>query len=760
MSYCSRPAKTSKTNFGTSATKTVSPPAPRTESCGASTSTVVSGGGTSTTTTVQVPGPAGPAGPQGAAGTNGLNGLGFKWQGPFALNVLYKKEDGQTNTLADVVSYAGSSWVAIVDNTSTDQDNPEHEPGNSPSWQLMAQAGAGSNGTIAAPGFDFFNLQDYYNWFQNASVSDLLNAGIAAAGIIIAGTVVTSMLSDSGEGDGEADKRYTGSDGFVTTAFTTPQLADVLTSLCAVAGKTADVSLIDPLDCEFTIGNSNAVSNILKTLCLVYGLDMVDTGSTIKFIPRSATPVSTLAYEDFGFTDGDTPLTRFAASRAQGITLARTVTLKYSSRALDYNPFTQTAEIYTFPEGQDVTIEAPLTLSDSFAKEVVELNLLNSHLERQQYVFPVSYKHLYLECGDVFDSPYGLMRVRRVNEQRDGLLELTCVEAGGEIAIAGSGAQAQIPPISTNVPVVIGYSQGLGIDPTATGASDQGVRGYLAVHGYDAVGWPGAAIYASKTGASYDYAGSVYQEATVGLVASAPSSADYTVWDNTTTISVQLKTNSLGSLSELDVLNGKNWAIIGKEVIGFKNAVLTAPKTYTLSGLLRGRNGTEQQVGTHVANELFTLLDDSLFRFTLDIAERGQVFKVKVVTIGSSLDQVAPVDVQWVSTNTIPWTPINCKLLKTGADYQFSWNERARFDNQMRGGSESPRDSDWGGSSVIIFEADGVTIKKTYPTTGYVFNYTSAMQTSDFGAPQSTLKAAIAQYSQTYGAGYPVALTA
>lgn len=753
MSYCPRPDTTEKTNYGPPATKTVNAPGPRTEACAPASSTVVSGGGSSSSSTVYIPGPAGPMGPPGQ------DGWGFKWEGPFALNVEYKKQQA-SNPLASVVSYAGSTWVAVEDNTSVTEENPEHEPGVSASWMLVAQAGSGGDGTISAPGFDYFNLQDYLNWFSNASVLDLIGAGLAAAGIVVAGAAVVDMLSDDGVGDGEADKRYTGSDGYVTTSFTAPTLPDVLTALCDVAGVTADVSLVDPVECEFTIGNSNAVSNILKTLALVYGLDMVDTGTSLKFVPRSATPVKTLTADDFGFTDGDTPLTRFAASRAQGITLARMVTLKYSSRALDYNPFAQSAEIHTFPEGQDVTIEAPLTLADDFAKEVAELNLLSSHLERQQYVFPISYKHLELECGDVFDSPYGLMRVRRVNEMTDGLLEVTCVEAGGEDAIAGSGALAQIPQISTNIPVVIGYSQGLGIDPPVRSASDQGIRGYLAIHGYDAPGWPGASVYISTDGTSYDFTGTQYQEATVGGVALAIPSADYTVWDETTTFSVVLKTNSLQSVSALEVLNGKNWALVGREVIGFRNAVLTGPKTYTISGLARGRSGTEQMVGLHTTNELFTLLDDSLFRFTLDASERAKILKVKVVTIGSTLDQTDAVDVQWISTNTIPWTPIHCKLLKTGADYQFSWAERARFNNTLQGGVQSPRDPDWGGSSIIIYESDGVTVKKTYQTTGQVFTYTSAMQTSDFGAPQSTLKGGIAQYSQTYGAGYPVAVTA
>jgi hypothetical protein len=772
MSLCSRPSKTEKTNFSTPATKTVNPPAARAESCGPATSSVVSGGGSSTSTTVTVPGPAGPAGPAGAAGaagangadgtngtngTNGLDGWGLEWKGAFALNVQYYKQ--ADNQFGSVVEYNGSSYVAILDNISVTEENPEFEPGLSPAWHLLAQKGvAGGDGTVSSlPGF---NLADAYNWFKNASVTDLISAGIAAVGVIIAGVAISDMMSGDGTGDGSADQRYTGSDGFNGT-YTAPTLPDVLAALCEQALIAYDVSLLPPESCEFCIGNATSTRSIIQQLSLVYGFDMVDTGTALKFIPRNATSLKTLTLADMGFASGLVPSPKFVASRFQGIDLPKTITVKYNSYDLDYNTFTQQSELFPYTTGQDVTIEVPLTLSNEKAKVVAELALVNAHLERQTYTFTTTYRHIDLEPGDVFTTPMGLLRTTKIQETNEGLVEVTAVEAGGELAVEGSGMNAVSPPVSSNKPIVIGYSQGLFIDPPVMSASDTGVRIYCAVHGYDAVGWPGAQAWMSDdNGATYSVLASTSQESTVGMVASPVANRDYHVWDETTTISVTLKTNTLGSVSEISVLNGTNWALIGNEVIGFKNAVLTGPKTYTLSGLLRGRQGTEQFTGTHAVNELFVLLDGNVLKISLANADKSKTRKYKVVTNGSSLDKVDAVDVQAFSNNTRQWTVYGQKALKIGADYQFSWHERSRYDNKLRDYAVSPRDSDWGGALVVIYDTDGITIKKSYPSTSGIYTYTEAQQITDFGSAQATIKAAIAQYSNVWGAGYPVVVTA
>ncbi|MGA9585283.1 MAG: IPT/TIG domain-containing protein [Terracidiphilus sp.] len=99
-------------------------------------------------------GPAGPAGPRGltgapgAPGPDGANGVGFSFLNAFDPYATY--------ALNNVVTYNGSSYIAIVPNG----PNPGGPtPDKNPSWSLMAAAGAtgpvgpaGPQGSLGDPG--------------------------------------------------------------------------------------------------------------------------------------------------------------------------------------------------------------------------------------------------------------------------------------------------------------------------------------------------------------------------------------------------------------------------------------------------------------------------------------------------------------------------------------------------------------------------------------------------------------------------------
>lgn len=761
MSLCSRPPKTKKTAYGAPATKTVGAPAARDESCGPSVSTVVSGGGSNSTTSTVVAGPAGPAGPMGPAGpagadgTNGTNGWGFEWKGPFALNVQYYAQ--ADNQLASVVSYMGSSYIAVADNISMTEENPEHEPGVSSSWQLVAEAGAG--GLNAQDQTFFDSIGSIYDWVKNATLTDLIGAGVIAAGIVLAGSVIVDMFSNDGSGDGSADSRFSGSDGYVPIGYVAPDIKEVLNALCSFANIPHDTSSLPDEECMFVIGNNTSIRTIIDQLSLAYQFEMVDTAGVLKFVPRAATAVKTLTNDDIGYDKSPVPPARYLAKRFQGIDLPRSVTLNYMAEDTDYNTMTQTSQLFTFQEGQDVNLSVPVTMSHAKAKQVTEIALIQSHVERMQYKFTVNYNHLDLEPGDVIETPMGVIRISRITELEEGLLEIEGTDAGVAESVLSSDLEVAVPPASTNVPLSLGYSQGLFFDPTNLTDNDTSVRLYCAVHGYDRAGWPGAQIWVSVDGgATYAVVASTNAEATIGLVATPVPSADYHVWDNTTSITVQLKTNELVSKSELGVLNGENFCMIGNEIIGFKNAVLTGPKTYTLTGLLRGRQGTEWAVDGHVANELFVLLDSALVKLEWPDSDRNKSKKYKVVTIGSSLDKVDAQDVFMYSNNKRLWTVHGQKLEHLGSDWRFTFKERVRFNNDLQSGTEITHDSDWAGFGIAIYDSTGTNIVKTYTTQSELWTYTAAMQTTDFGSVQSSIKSKITQLSQLGAPGYPITL--
>jgi hypothetical protein len=80
-----------------------------------------------------LPGPAGAAGAQGPAGAAGANGTGFNFRNAFNASATYAVDD--------VVTYNGSTYVAIAANQGPSNPTPDTNPA---AWTLMAAGGAAS----------------------------------------------------------------------------------------------------------------------------------------------------------------------------------------------------------------------------------------------------------------------------------------------------------------------------------------------------------------------------------------------------------------------------------------------------------------------------------------------------------------------------------------------------------------------------------------------------------------------------------------
>ena len=767
MSVCPKPDTVKVAAKGPAAKFTANAPAPRTEACNTSVTTTVSQSGNATSTTVYVAGPAGPKGDKG----DPSDVFGFKWEGEWEAGKEYVKQSAE-NRNGSVVQRYGKAWMCIEDHTSETKNGPmdiahimEMDESSEPTewelyWQILAGANAYGESQLTPDEKSWFekltDIKDgIFDWIENADLGDWLKAGAVAAGVIWAGSKVSDMMAGDPEEDSDADQRYTGSPGFAGS-YQAPSLRTVVSSLCDYADITYDASKLSGSDvCEFTIGQSTSVRGILEQLSLAYQFDMVNSGGVLKFIPRHAVAIRTIELSDMGYSDGGTPPAPYTAKRFQGIDLPKQVTLTYFAADVDYNEYSQNAELFTYEEGQNVELRVPVTLSHTRAKQLAELSLVNSHLERMNYKFNTTYKFIDVEPGDILNSPMGLIRILKIAEMNEGILEFEACDAGDDAALLASTMNVQAPAPLNNKVVKIGKSGVMWIDPTNLNDQDKSVRIYAAVHGFGAQSWTGAAIYMSEdNGQSYEQIGSSNREATLGIVESPVPNADYHVWDLSTQIVVKLKTGTLLPKSEIAVLNGDNFAQIGQELIGFCNADLIGDKTYRLSKLLRGRQGTESFVGTHKSNELFALVDAGLIRIDLDDADRGTTKKFKVVTIGSSLDVTDEEDVQIISNNTRAWSIYGHSIYREANSWKVTWKGRVRFDNKLKDFSEITNDEDFGGFGVAVLD-DNDNTKSTQVVLTPSFTYTGAQQIADFGHLKSNLRLSIVPMSKKWGGGYP-----
>jgi len=685
----------------------------------------------------------------------------MRWMGPWTDGMVYYKND-VVKTLDPPALY-----IARVMHTSSDQNEPGFSLDWETNWTLKIEGGSG--GTVPSEELSFLDklMNGVFDWISDATLEDWLKALAIGAGIIYAGDKIVDMLTDDGVGDGQADSRFTGSPGYSGGALA-PTLPVVVSSLMDYSGFPAsavDVSLLPATPINFTISGSVNIRTVLNQLALAYQFDIVSSGDKVKFVPKYQSVAKVLTQDDLGHVrDELTGGVKYAAKRIQGIDLPRSVTLKYYSSAIDQNIFTQTSTLESYTDGQDAVIEVPFTMTDAQAKAITETVLVNSHIEKQQYTFTTDYHNIELEPADVITLPLDsgtltTVRIIEINETDDGLLEFVTARSDyNSSSYVSSGAAPAMPPVQpTQTVASVGYSQSLFIEvPSLNGNDWQSPRIKAIVHGYNAPNWPGAAIYRSiDGGSSYSNVTTSSSLATFGMATNiVPPGFNYTTWDTSTSITVQLKQGTLISKSDQAVENGENWCMIGLEVIGFANATLIGPSTYQLTRLLRGRVGSEPHMNTHMANELFVVLDNNLVDIPIAKTDLGKALKYKTVTIGSDVSKVESVDVSPVGLNMRPYAPGNLSVVRQpNNDWIITWVERPRAVNTMPDYSTMTHLPEWGGFGVVI--TLGSDVKRSATTTAPTYTYTSAMQVTDFGSVQSTLNVSVSEINMVVGGGYP-----
>ena len=258
-------------------------------------------------------------------------------------------------------------------------------------------------------------------------------------------------------------------------------------------------------------------------------------------------------------------------------------------------------------------------------------------------------------------------------------------------------------------------------------------------------GWPGAALYKSSDGgASY---ASVFSESTAQTLGTVTSVLNPflggNAFDEVNQVTVVLTSGELSSATELAVLNGANEAAIGAEIVQFKNATLVAANTYTLSGLLRGRRGTEWAM-SHGPNERFVLLP--VPRITLASSEFFANRKYKPVTSGATVASATAQDFTSYGVSLKPYAPV---LLGGGVDgsgnVTLNWTRRTRVGGAWAPFIDAPVSETSEAYKVQIWNADYSSCARIIDAATTTATYTAAQQVTDFGAEQETIYFTVGQ---------------
>jgi hypothetical protein len=288
--------------------------------------------------------------------------------------------------------------------------------------------------------------------------------------------------------------------------------------------------------------------------------------------------------------------------------------------------------------------------------------------------------------------------------------------------------------------------------------------GFYAAATSSAKSWSGATMYQSiDDGASYQVVTAFTSRATMGRTINALGNyqGGNTV-DELSTVTVSLPFGTLVSVTYANLLEGAQAALIGDEIVYFRDAVLNASGLYTLRGFLRGRRGTEGAMSGHKIGDRFVLLTPATVKRIPQVtADIGKTRLYKMVTSGASLSSAMPQSFKNEGAGLKPYSPVQVGGGRDAAgNLTINWTRRTRISGEWRDSVEVPLGEDSERYEVEIMDASYSTVKRTMTgLTAPTATYSAVDQATDGLTPGAPVHIRVFQLSQTVGRGYEARAT-
>ena len=232
-------------------------------------------------------------------------------------------------------------------------------------------------------------------------------------------------------------------------------------------------------------------------------------------------------------------------------------------------------------------------------------------------------------------------------------------------------------------------------------------------------------------------------------------------WDKINTLEVRLRDpdGQLASVSDLQLLNGRNAALVvdadgGAELIQFRDVTPLGNDIYQLSTLLRGRRGSEARLA-HAAGAVIVVLEDDGALFTEPLGLIGQPLRYRGVGRGEAFDEADTVTQTLRGTDLKPYAPAHVAGAWDGSGITLSWRRRTRIGGDWRDGTGTvPLAEAAEAYEVDILDSAGDVVRVLETATPQVL-YPTADAEADFGSMPATLTLRVHQISAAVGRGFP-----
>ncbi len=265
-----------------------------------------------------------------------------------------------------------------------------------------------------------------------------------------------------------------------------------------------------------------------------------------------------------------------------------------------------------------------------------------------------------------------------------------------------------------------------------------------------------AALYVDRGDQDWELEKVIGNQARIGRLLTSLDKGPIDRIDYGRTFEVELHDGQLSSKSKLAILSGANMAAIGTgtstgwEILQFVDAELIAPNRYRLSGLVRGKFGTDAEMPVSwMPGDRFVMLDSALEGIPLNSsdgdAELRLLFGPTAAAVDSDVYQTQSYQHQNISAR--PLCPCHLRATISGSDLAVSWIRRGLKEADRWWDTEIPQLGEHSHYRIRLIQNEEVIAEQTSTSCDTVFTL------SEGAILNAHLKVRVAQYSTEYGYG-------
>ncbi len=609
------------------------------------------------------------------------------------------------------------------------------------------------------------------------------------------GWPVAATGSSSGWWDGKSGTYFGVSGGNIHKFFlnrTIKQsltLADVVKDLSLRAGLSEDDIDVTSLSGKevpgYTINRLTSIRASIQLLAQIFLFDGVESDFKLKFILRDGKSVTaTLDQDDLMNLRSNTGEV-FRETRTQEVELPRRFTLTFLDIDKDYLISTQSAQRILSPvagsnSNNDISLQVAMSFTSDLGKQIAEIQLYTAWFERSSFSIKLPLKFMTIDPADIISVTLndGTVFRGRVIQSDIGVDLSVEIEAVIEdavqytstvIADSGTGVPTQEFLSTPDTRLIMLCS------PLLSDADDvvrTNSQIYFLMGGFGQPGWLAGSLFSSPDNIEFIEIGASIEEMAHGTLSNVlgdvtcPFSTDEI---NTIKVFMTLEDTQLVSVSQLEMVNGSNLAAIihgdgiDVEIIQFRDVTQNADNSFTLSGLLRGRRGSEVFTSNHAIGDTFVLLGTTAVGRTLiSISEINQSRFYRAITSGLLFEDADTISKSSPGNDLKPYAPVSQRAAPSGNDIDFTWERRTRVGGGLQDGvGEVPVSEDTEEYELEVLDNPGGSVVRTFlALTTTAVTYTSAQQTTDgFTPPLNQITIKIYQISAQVGRGFTKEVT-